>query len=95
MAIFSPIEWRNDQSPAINAGNLNRIEQGIYQCSLDTVASAAFSSSGNDLTITIARQSGSDPIVCSYDVVEWLSASAFYSQSHINDCFEEINIMED
>jgi hypothetical protein len=26
---YFPIQWRNDQTPAINENNLNRIEQGV------------------------------------------------------------------
>ncbi len=29
MATYTPTEWFNDQIPAINATNLNKIEQGI------------------------------------------------------------------
>ena len=95
MTPYVPLTWINNQSPAINAANLNHIEQGINQCSLDSLSSASMIGSGSDLIITIARQSGSDPVSASLDVVTWLSDSAFYSQAYINNCFTEVNLEED
>ena len=89
MAVYIPTIWKNDEPPAVNATNLNKIEAGIEQCSLDTIASASIEGSGGNLTITLARQSGSSPVSDSFDLVSWLSASAFYSQTYIDACFQE------
>ena len=89
MSAYVPLVWANNQSPAINATNLNHIEQGIYQCSMDTISGATLSGSDANLTITLARQSGSNPISATLNLVSWLSVSAFYTQSYINACFEE------
>ena len=81
--IYQPTVWRDNRSPSISAFNLNHIEQGIQQCSKDTIASVSLQSSGDNLTITLTTQEGTN-ISYTFDIVTWLSSSAFYTQAHIN-----------
>ena len=92
---YTKTTWRNNQSPAINADNLNKIETGIYQCSVDTVAGVSLSGSGNNLVITISNTAASQLATFMFDAVSWLAASAFYTQDYIDACFTEVTVQED
>lgn len=54
---FSPLEWHNDTLPAINADNLNRIEQGIYDAH-NAIASLNTFFEPTPLTFTVTPSVG-------------------------------------
>lgn len=54
---FSPLEWHNGTEPAINADNLNRIEQGIFEAH-NAIASLNTFLEPTPLTFTVTPSVG-------------------------------------
>ena len=62
---YTKVQWRNNQSPPINADNLNHIEEGIYEAhqtmaentqSIENLVTQANANTSAITSETIARQ---------------------------------------
>ena len=89
---YEKTNWRNNQPPAINETNLNHGEEGIQQCSLDTITGGTATGSGNNLVITLTTNDPEHSHTISFNAVAWLSQSAFYPQAYIDSCFTEVDL---
>ena len=95
MAAYVKLTWKNNQPPAMSASNLNHIEEGLYQASMDTITGGTVAGSGDNIVITLNTYDPNTTRTFQFDAVAWLSVSAFYTQDYIDSCFEETNITED
>ena len=59
MALYSKTTWVNDVTP-VNESNLNKIEEGIYQCSLNDVTSCELTYLSDTLTLKIKNTAGTE-----------------------------------
>lgn len=58
MAVYNKTIWNNNLPPAINAENLNKIEEGIYALSINSLISATISYINNTLSLTLTNNAG-------------------------------------